>query len=147
MGTEKNTPTCENRIDQKPANRLEEFFPDVAGWSLLKCARHLKEEGRTLGSADLECAREEVLESICQRAHEKLLSVDEIVTYRLCLSWGGPADYFELDWSPNNREWCEGRYLFQDWYDGASRTLTVEQVEQVAELFGIHPTENVEPSR
>jgi hypothetical protein len=147
MGTDNNTAACERRIDQKLKDRLAEFFPDVTGWSLLKCARRLKEEGRALATPDVECAREEVLETIRQRAHEDLLSVDKTVTYRLCLSWGGPADYFELDWSPHNGEWRGGRYLFQDWFDGASRALTLEQVEQIAELFGIHPAEEADASR
>ena len=34
-----------------------------------------------------------------------------------------------------------GRYLFQDWFDGADRHITAETAEQLAELFGLYPEE------
>ncbi len=144
----KNDPTsCESRVDGELANRLAEFFPDVTGWSLLKCARRLKEEGRKLDTPDAGRAREQVLDVIRERAREDLLSVEEIITYRLCLSWGGPSEYFELNWSPDGREWRGGRYILHGWFEGASRQLTDEQVEQVAELFGILPPDSTDVNR
>src|SRR5436190_21798885 len=87
---------CEQRIDQELKGRLEEFFPDVTTWSVLKCARYLKSEGREIKTADIEELRQEVVDLIRERAQEDLLSVEKITTFKLCLSWGGPADYFEL---------------------------------------------------
>ena len=72
-------------------------------------------------------------------AREALLSVEQILTFKLCLSWGGPADYFELDWSPEAKAWSGGRYLYQDWFDGASRELSAEQAEELADLYGLYP--------
>ncbi len=70
MGAKNDGATCENRLDQELKGRLEDFFPDVSGWSLLKCARRLKEEGRALATSDVERAREEVLHVIRQRARD-----------------------------------------------------------------------------
>lgn len=76
---------------------------------------------------------------MCCRRPKLVLSLDKHVTYRLCLSFGGPADYFEIDWDLGAKGWIGGRYVFQDWFDGATRPLTTEQIEQLAELFGIYP--------
>lgn len=130
--------TCEQRIDQELKERLEQFFPDINSWSVLKCARHLKSEGRPIRSAELGELRGEVSELIREQALDSLLSVEKITTYKLCLSWGGPADYFELDWSDDSRAWIGGRYIFQDWFDEAKRAITPEQAEEVAEFFGIY---------
>lgn len=135
--------TCDERIDDHMNARLEELLPDVESWGVLKCARHLKSDGQTLSTADLCKLRDEVRETIRERASESLLSVEKISTYTLCLSWGGPADYFELDWSEDSRAWSGGRYVFQDWFDGANRSITTEQAEQLAELYGIYPDTSV----
>ena len=131
--------TCDQRIDKQLKGRLEQYFPEVNTWSVLKCARYLKKEGRQLKTANVEELREEVLDRIREDASENLLSVEKVTTYKLCLSWGGPADYFELDWSEESKAWVGGRYIFQDWFDGADRSITPEQAEQLAELFGIYP--------
>jgi len=139
MDTNKNERNCDQRIDQQLQRRLEELFPDVNAWGVLKCARLLKSEGRPIKSANVEELREEVSDVIREGACQNLLSVDKIITYSLCLSWGGPADFFELDWAENSREWKGGRYVFQDWFDGASRPITAEQTGELADLFGIYP--------
>lgn len=138
---ESSTPkkTCDERIDEELEGRIEQFLPDVESWGVLKCARHLKAEGRAIKTADPEELRQEVLELVRERASESVLSVEKLITFKLCLSWGGPADYIELDWDMESRTWAGGRYLFQDWFDGACRTLGADQVEQLADLFGIDP--------
>lgn len=131
--------TCEQRIDKEMKERFEQFFPELNTWSVLKCARYLKQEGCDIKTADIDELREEVLDRIRQAAQENLLSVEKITTYKLCLSWGGPADYFELDWDQESKSWNGGRYIFQDWFDGATRSISAEQAEQLAELYGIYP--------
>ena len=74
-----------------------------------------------------------------EEAQETLLSVEKSLTFKLCLSWGGPADYFELDWCPESKAWIGARYLFKDWFDGASREMSVEVAEAIADLFGLYP--------
>jgi hypothetical protein len=34
-----------------------------------------------------------------------------------------------------------GRYVFQDWSDGANRSISSEVAERLAELFGIYPAD------
>jgi hypothetical protein len=68
-----------------------------------------------------------------------VLSLEKITLFRLCLSWGGPVDYFELDWSESACSWTGGRYLFQDWFDGVERSLSANQTEELAGVFGIYP--------
>jgi len=147
MASERETKTCEERIDEQLRGRLEELFPDVSNWTVLKCARHLKSEGKLLETADVQGLRDEVLEVVCDRARESLLSVDKILTFKLCLSWGGPADFFELHWSLNSRSWIGGHYIFQDWGDGARRSIEDGQVEQIADLFGICPELEMQANR
>ena len=139
METDKTQKTCDQRIERRLEERLEELLPDVSTWSVLKCARYLKSEGQTLRTADLPDLQSEVLEIIRQRANQDLLSVEKIKSYKLCLSAGGPADYFELDWSEDSEAWVGGRYVFQDWFDGANRSISAEVAEQLAELYGIYP--------
>ena len=139
MESSKRQKTCEERIDEELNGRLEQFLPDVQSWGVLKCARHLKAEGRPIETADLTQLHDAVLDLALERATESVLSIEKLITYKLCLSWGGPSDYVELDWSPESQAWVGGRYLFQDWFDGASRTLKAELVEELATLFGIEP--------
>ena len=139
MEANKPDKTCEQRIDKELEARMEQFMPDISTWGVLKCARHLKSEGREIKTADIEELRSEVLDLIREQACDQLLSVEKVTTYKLCMSWGGPADYFELDWSDDSSAWLGGRYIFQDWFDGARRSISDEQAEQLAELFGIYP--------
>jgi hypothetical protein len=139
METNKTQKTCEQRIEQRLEDRLEQLLPDVGTWSVLKCARYIKSECQKLRTADLKDLRSEVLEIIRQRAGADLLSTEKIKTYKLCLSSGGPADFFELDWSEDSEAWVGGRYVFQDWFDGANRSISAEVAEQLADLYGIFP--------
>jgi hypothetical protein len=104
-----------------------------------KCRKWLKAEGVAPAETGIEELRSEVLGLIRERAVEQVLGFEKITVFRLCLSWGGPADYFELDWSESACCWTGARYLFQDWFDGAERRLTTDQAEQLAEVFGIYP--------
>jgi len=142
MEGNKKEKSCEQRIDGELNGRLEEFLPDVSTWSGPKCAKYLKSEGRQNTTANVDDARQQVLDCIREQANENLLSVEKSTTYKLCLSWGGPADYFELDWSEESGAWVGGRYVFQDWFDGATRRITPEQAQELAELFGIYPDPN-----
>jgi hypothetical protein len=71
------------------------------------------------------------------------LSINRVTTYKVCPSFGSPADFFELDW--DGEGWIGGRYNVFDsdlegyWFDGATRKITDEEVEEIAEAFGIYP--------
>lgn len=139
METKETKQNCDQRIDAELKGRLEQLLPDVESWSVLRCARYLKSEGQELRSADLEELQSDVREIVRERAFESLLSLDRIKTFKLCLSYGGPADYLELDWCEESKAWVGGRYVFKDWFDGATRTISTETVEQLADLFAIDP--------
>ncbi len=139
METNETKKTCSQRIEEELKDRLEELLPDIESWSVLRCARYLKSEGQELRSADLDELQSEARELVRERAFGNLLSLDRIKCYKLCLSYGGPADYFELDWSEESKAWVGGRYVFQDWFDGATRTISADTVEQLADLFAIAP--------
>lgn len=130
--------TCEQRIDRELRDRLAELLPPVERWGARKCARFLSSQGQPTQSTDLSELRVEALDRIQEQAADMLLSVETIRTYKLCLSYGGPADYFELDYSKANG-WIGGRYLFQDWFDCASREISAAVAERLGELFGIYP--------
>ena len=130
---------CEKRIDRHLKGRLDELLPDVSTWKVLECARYLKAAGRSLRSTTLHDIRNDVLDLVRERARESLRSVEKLTTFKLCLSWGGAADFFEVDWSEDSRSWVGGRYVFQDWSDCADRQITDEQAEQLANIFGICP--------
>ena len=63
-----------------------------------------------------------------------ILSRDETRTVRYCLSYGGPADYIEMDFNKEN-EVLEARYLYQDWGDGAVKILNEEEKKEVIDLL------------
>lgn len=62
-----------------------------------------------------------------------ILSIDKISRYDVCLSTGGPADGFRLDFQDG--EIIRAEYYFQDWYDGATRTLEGDKFRAVADMF------------
>jgi hypothetical protein len=65
----------------------------------------------------------------------KVLSIETITTKKVLLSWGGPADFYEIDFKDN--EVMGGRYVFQDWGDYASIDLNDDEAETIAELYGL----------
>lgn len=65
----------------------------------------------------------------------QILSVDKKIVYRVCLSWGGPADYFDIELDPEGREIVRISYIFQDWFDGAERELAGQEFDTVASMF------------
>lgn len=72
------------------------------------------------------------------------LSIERVITYKACLSFGGPADFFELDW--DGYSWSGGRYIYQDWYDGATRKINGDEAKELADTFGIYPALEAMPA-
>jgi len=56
-----------------------------------------------------------------------------------CLSWGGPADYFLIEYTKSsNHGWWEItdiQYSFQDWFDGALLTPCADDYELMEEII------------
>ena len=64
---------------------------------------------------------------------ERLLSVDTYTVKKVCMSWGGPADYFEFH--IKDGEFIKITYIFQDWFDGAEVALEGDNFDTVAEMY------------
>ena len=57
--------------------------------------------------------------------------------FRYQISWGGPSDEFRFYAEGRSYRWTIDRieYVFMDWYDGAKRTLTGENLALLTEIF------------
>ena len=131
--------TCKQRIGEQLQSRLDELIPNVDEWDIAKCKAYLDDIGVDLDEIDgLDAWRDTVREIMDERRCDDILSIEKVITYRVCLSWGGPADYFEFDFN-NNGDMVEGRYLFQDWFDGARRRLDDATAEQLVDYFAVGP--------
>jgi len=66
-----------------------------------------------------------------------ILSVNKSIIYKVCLSWGGPADYFFIELKKDKEAIyiASIRYQFQDWFDSAERYLEGEEFDLVADMF------------
>lgn len=58
---------------------------------------------------------------------------EQAKTVRILLSWGGPADWWELDY--NKHGLLAGRYSFQDWEDFATRKISFGDAQNVHNVF------------
>lgn len=99
-------PTCEERIDEELSHELERI-------------REALERYETLYDCEY---TEDILEVALQTRVKFLLST------------GGPADGFCLTFDPEGTM-VEAEYFFQDWYDGATRTLSAENSELVERML------------
>lgn len=110
-------PTCEQRIDAELQDRIAQFNAWQQG-----------------PEADEESDDPQLPDP---------LSIDKHITYNVLLSTGGPADGFRLTFDPESGDLIRGEYYFQDWFDGATRTLSDADADMIAEAYGIY----VEPER
>ena len=108
-------PTCEDRI----ANKLQSRLESVGG--LITRAN----------SGNDEAALEEILELPIGRSVSTVVKIE--------LSWGGPADWFEV-WLDELRNIDRIIYHFLDWFDHAERELQGSEFE-AAESFCRYFTE------
>lgn len=89
----------------------------------LKCSQRIGDE--------LESREADIKELFDADNYEEVagfaLSFETIKLTKVCLSWGGPADYLEIEWHGNdfNYEITKVTYRFSDWFDTA--TLIVEE--------------------
>ena len=75
-------------------------------------------------------------ESHREANYESVLGVEKKTVYRVCLSWGGPSSYVEIEYDSDGYV-CGGSYLFQDWFGGARRNLSTDTAEELANVLGI----------
>ena len=67
----------------------------------------------------------EVIESKdpVEEINNKALALTKTELYKLELSAGGPSDYIEFEFNPENKELERITYHFLDWFDGAKRDI------------------------
>ena len=105
--------TCEQRISDQLKSRLSDIIRDTSEYN--------------------EEQQEEFFEHLCNLP----LSIEKTQRYTILLSWGGPSDGFYIDFKDG--ECTGGQYFFQDWFDGATRNLSYDEAEAIAEAFCVGP--------
>jgi hypothetical protein len=140
------TPSCEERIDAELAKELdrirqatvwqrvtEVWSPDdLNDESPVDCIIQWAEEnGLEAPTSDYDC------ETIDDYLENILETTPLYTVYRVGLSWGGPADGFYVYVDPEDKTISKIEYYFQDWHDGATRTLSNTEQESVEEVLRI----------
>jgi hypothetical protein len=138
MSTQPN-PKCNDLIDQCLANRLSDILPNIGEWTIDQCKEYISEHG---GDTPDDDADADEWHNAARDAHREATtpepgSVAKLTTYRICLSWGGPADYIEL--THDGDDWTGGRYIYQDWFDGAERKIDADTAARLADAFCVGP--------
>ena len=71
------------------------------------------------------------------RELEDVLSVDKVMKYTVLLSWGGPSDGFDFEFTGDELTGCY--YWYKDWFDGARRAVPMDKAEQLINLYCVGP--------
>lgn len=66
---------------------------------------------------------------------ENLLGIEKKEVYTILLSWGGPADWFEVEVDPNSHCVTSITYHYSDWEDHAERELRGSAFDAVEQIF------------
>ena len=106
-------------IIDDPPNYSERDCPDCDGEGTVKCP---------------DCYGDGTNEEAA--GYQDPLCIDKYTVYHICLSTGGPADGFRLKWDGDG--WAGGEYYFQDWFDGATRSISAAHAERVAQVYGVY---------
>ena len=114
-------PTCEQRIDEQLRDRLNDLASIFS--------RIDKSDG-------------DGYEDAIEELDNIPLSIEPVRQVRIVLSTGGPHDEFLCTLDPDGRV-ARVEYIFQDWFDGARRTLSDVTYEdrQTGERFCEYFTE------
>lgn len=125
---------CEDVIENKLAARIAELLPQTDDEY-----RAAYEFATGCEMPEGDTPEEQWQEFGTDAVRESVLGVSKQVRYKVLLSTGGPADGFYLDYDPHNRCFTGGQYFYQDWFDGATRDISAEQAESLADLFCCGP--------
>ena len=106
--------TCEQKIAGELKGRMEDI--DRA----LELADNNKEEAEG-GLVELQ---------------EKVLAITKSIVFRIKLSSGGPEDYFEIKVDPETKKVTGGTYHYLNWFDGAQRNLSNEELDKIERVYG-----------
>jgi len=123
---------CEDLIDQRLKDRLAQHLPDWDDEDTILAVQ--SELGVSEDTTDPDWLRDEYRDHLL----EGVLSVEKLTTYKVLLSTGGPADWFEFVYD-SEKDLVACWYVYQDWYDGARRPVPPKQAEDLAQLFCVGP--------
>jgi hypothetical protein len=141
-------PTCEERIDSYYKRTFEEIRRLTGREEITRA--DLEELGADVDEylnpdhdpddqEEPEIDQDEAQRVLRETWEQDILSIDRKEVVRVCFSWGGPADYLDIyiDGPPGerDREITRAVYLFQDWFDGAEREVTGDDLDAVCDLF------------
>lgn len=113
------TETCEERLPSHLESRLEDFR-SMTGW-------------RNAWGQSRNWQRQEAAETRAQE-YPLNLEVTRVHKVTLELSTGGPADRIEFE--VDNGHIGDVVYIFQDWFDGARKTLFGDERDAALEYIG-----------
>jgi hypothetical protein len=130
-------PTCEERIDQQLAGRLDDLRVlqrAVAG----EYEKHDDEKLRALGLEDdaSEDDAQELIDNLPLDISGNDDDEDHGWYLTVLLSTGGPHDEFRLYPTANGQNVAQATYVFKDWYDHAERTLAGDDLATVVDTWG-----------
>jgi hypothetical protein len=141
-------PTCEERVDAYMEDALQDIRNAREGWHhwCCKCGEEFWNdeewtecpecESDNISSTDsMQNYEEGALE--CSPLYDDHWTVQEWggTVYRLGLSYGGPSDGFYLFVDADGRAIRRVKYYFMDWFDGAWRHVTGDDLTMVIETF------------
>jgi len=137
-------PTCDERIDEQLADRnrsIDTLIDYVSGVDATDADDLSPEDLKTLQDHGVEPDADGwIAGDDVQRALDEWpadIDTKTIRTVTILLSGGGPQDQFELDYDEDG-DLIVGRYRFLDWYDGATRRLSSDRAQLVADTFGVY---------
>ena len=143
--------SCEERIDEAKKDRFEDFEKffkdfDVREMDMYEIEERLSEFSRKISDfreimiwpftyVDMDAIQEFLEEAYRENIDNYLLGTTKYITVRLELSWGGPGDFILLQIDKETKEAMQGTYHYQDWFDGAVRTLNRHELEVLEALY------------
>jgi hypothetical protein len=121
-------PTCAERLPQHLASRLSDFtalttLAQVYGEEITP---ELREMAADQDLSDAAESSEDLAEAAQERIYEYPLGLSTLRVHRVELSTGGPADFLEV-FVDEDGDISRIVYHFQDWFDGAERTLSGDE--------------------
>lgn len=135
-------PSCDERIDEQYKREMERIAETLVGleYRCLDCGETFygeygaePEECPDCYDTDIERVDDDT--ETREEYEQGILEFSKTTVYKVLLSTGGPADGFRL------RIDCDGYitsadYFFQDWFDGAVKPVTGDDLEKLRDMFG-----------
>lgn len=138
--------TCEQRIKERMESRLADLEPitetDIDrmkaifndyGWP--DDNKKALDNPEELTNRELSGLLDFANELLQQSRSDGVLEIDKSIVINVLLSTGGPEDGFEVRYNPETKEFVSGVYYFKDWYDGARRPLSDEELDNVVQAY------------